>query len=86
MDELQQLARDALRQMDIPKKRSSLYPMLHKIAYSLPWPNGAEAVGAVFRELCTAIGATYGSQYMGNVINSRFDDGTLEGLLRNIPR
>lgn len=71
--------------MAMPKSARGLYPALHAVAARIGAPDRyAEAVGAVFFVACEATGARYGSQYMGNVLNARFKDGSLPGLFAGL--
>ena len=79
---LEALVRAHLRQMQMPTKKRDLYPALHSVADATGWADRAEAVGMVFRVACSAVGATYGSQYMSHVLAARFDDGTMERAFR----
>lgn len=79
---LENLARAAVRSMPMPKTTGGLYPQIHSTAYALDWPDKAEALGAVFRVICDAIGTKYKGEYMDRVLSARLKDGTLEIALR----
>lgn len=86
-EDLVRLARAELASMLMPESARGLYPALHAAAKRISTPDRyAEAVGAVFAVACEATGVTYGSQYMGNVLEARFKDGSLPGLLAGVSK
>lgn len=82
MNNLDRLARIAVRDMPMPTSERELYPRIHATAYAIDWPNKPEALGAVFRVICETIGTSYQGQYMDRVIGARFKDCTLERAIR----
>lgn len=79
---LEERVRAHLRQMQIPTKKRGLYPALHSVASAIDWGDRAKVIGMVFRVVCNAVDAPYGSQYMSNVLLARFDDGTMARAMR----
>jgi Holliday junction resolvasome RuvABC ATP-dependent DNA helicase subunit len=73
---------ELLKSMEMPRHVKSLYPALHKVAYEAADGNGPEAISMVFKVVCTAVGATYRSSYMDQVLSKRFKDGTFERAIR----
>lgn len=87
--ELLAAAREELRRMQMPKRVRDLYPALHAVASAVSdrygpysYERHSKAIGAVFFVACQLTGATYQSQYMSNVLDARFKDGSMEKAFR----
>lgn len=79
-------ARLELAALALPDRPASLYPALHAVAARVARQTGdgyAQAVGAVFREVCAAVGTRYQGQYMAQALAAAHLDGRLAAALRN---
>jgi hypothetical protein len=76
-----------LAALELPDRAASLYPVLHAAAARVARRTGAgyaDAVGAVFREACAAVGARYQGQNMAQALAAAHLDGRLAAALRSL--